>query len=146
MPIEQTVHQEQAVDTLRRAFAAGKVPHAYIFAGPAGIGKLATARRWAALLLCTQPVDADGAAEACGACESCRLFAAGTHGDYAEIYKELITFTAEGGQKASPLDLPIDVIRRFLVERSRSGRPFRTRVCSWSEKAKNSTPLARTAC
>ena len=74
MSLEDVLCQERAVKTLRRAFAAGRVPHAYIFAGAEGVGKFKTAREWARLLLCSNPATDDGAADSCGSCESCRLF------------------------------------------------------------------------
>jgi DNA polymerase-3 subunit delta' len=51
--------------------------HAYLFHGPAGIGKRALAERLMARLLCQRP---DGP-DACGQCKSCHLLAAGTHPD-----------------------------------------------------------------
>ncbi|MFO7642692.1 MAG: DNA polymerase III subunit delta', partial [Candidatus Competibacteraceae bacterium] len=59
--------------------AAGRLPHALLLAGPAGLGKLAFAKRLARALLCETP-DVEG--DACGRCRSCRLFQAGSHPDY----------------------------------------------------------------
>jgi DNA polymerase-3 subunit delta' len=56
----------------------GRLPHALLFDGPAGLGKLALAQRLAHSLLCLAP-RADG--NACGACKSCVLVAAGNHPD-----------------------------------------------------------------
>jgi DNA polymerase-3 subunit delta' len=68
--------QDSAVAALTRALESGKVPHAYLFEGPAGVGKRKTALIWAAALNCE--VDrADG----CGSCESCRKIAAAVHPD-----------------------------------------------------------------
>ncbi len=61
--------QNKAVDTLQRAFVADRAAHAYIFAGPAGVGKFKTANEWGRLLLCSRPVITDNHAEACGLCE-----------------------------------------------------------------------------
>jgi hypothetical protein len=41
---EQVVGQEHVVQTLRNALAAGRIAHAYLFAGPRGTGKTTTAR------------------------------------------------------------------------------------------------------
>ncbi|MBM4267793.1 MAG: DNA polymerase III subunit delta' [Deltaproteobacteria bacterium] len=68
--------QTRAVDALRRALARGRLPHALIFAGPAGVGKRATAYALAAAALCTEQPGVG-----CGRCEDCRLVAAGTHPD-----------------------------------------------------------------
>ncbi|OTA42199.1 MAG: hypothetical protein A6D92_00885 [Symbiobacterium thermophilum] len=56
-----------AVDLLRRAVAGGRVAHAYLFAGPAGVGKRLVALELARSLNCLEP----RAGEACGACRSC---------------------------------------------------------------------------
>lgn len=54
------------------------LPHAWLFAGPAGVGKFRVARWWASLLKCPQV----GACEP--ACESCRLVAGAVHPDVFE--------------------------------------------------------------
>jgi DNA polymerase-3 subunit delta' len=94
--------------------------HAYIFAGLEGVGKYKTAREWAKLLLCQKPQTkqskSDSCADSCGGCESCTLFEAGSHPDYAHVYKELLEYTKDGKGKKTPVELPIDVIREFLIE------------------------------
>ena len=110
--------QDRAVNTLQRAYASNRAAHAYIFAGPEGVGKFKTACEWARLLLCSEPVTKDNFAEACGRCESCRLFSADSHPDFNHIYKELREFTEEGKDKPPPVELPIDVIREFLIEKA----------------------------
>ena len=100
---------------MQRAFGLDRWAHAYIFGGPEGVGKFKTAREWAKLLLCKKPLVEEGIAEGCGQCESCRLFEAGSHPDFNHVYKELREFTEEGKGKTAPVDLPIDVIREFLI-------------------------------
>jgi DNA polymerase-3 subunit delta' len=113
--------QERAISTLQKAFAAGKVPHAYIFAGGEGTGKCTTARQWSRLLLCERPVSEkrpSGAfADSCGSCRSCVLFDSDTHADFHSVCKELIRFTKNPGRKTPPVELKIDVIREFLIEK-----------------------------
>src|SRR5262249_22013890 len=70
--------QTAALDVLTRAYAAGRLPHALIFAGPTGVGKGTTARALSAVLLCEHPTPAP---EPCGRCASCRAFDAGAHPD-----------------------------------------------------------------
>jgi DNA polymerase-3 subunit delta' len=122
MSIKEIFCQDKTVDNLQRAFASGKWAHAYIFAGPEGVGKFKTAREWAKLLLCQKPVRENDFADSCGVCRACELFEAGSHPDFNHIYKELLEFTKDGKSKAPPVDLPIDVIREFLVEKV-SNRP-----------------------
>jgi len=64
---------------------AGRLPHALLLAGRAGLGKGYFARRLAASLLCTQRA-ADG--DACGQCQSCHLVRAGSHPDLIRVEPE----------------------------------------------------------
>jgi DNA polymerase-3 subunit delta' len=69
---------DKVVEQFRRTLAAGRLASTYLFVGPAGIGKKRFAMELARCLLCQRAADA---LEACGECESCRLFAAGNHPD-----------------------------------------------------------------
>jgi DNA polymerase-3 subunit delta' len=117
MPLKDIFCQDRAIVLLQRAFAADKVPHAYIFAGMQGVGKFRTAREWAKLLLCRSAINENGFADSCGSCQSCRLFDADSHPDFHKVYKELIEFTKDGKGRKTPVDLPIDVVREFLIEK-----------------------------
>ena len=70
--------QPAVVSVLRSALAAGRPHHAYLFDGPAGVGKAATARALFAGMNCEAP-PAPG--DACGACGSCLKLASGNHPD-----------------------------------------------------------------
>jgi DNA polymerase-3 subunit delta' len=61
-----------------RGMIAGRVPHAMLVSGPAGIGKTTLALDLAAGLLCDDPTPA---ARPCRACRSCRLVARNRHPD-----------------------------------------------------------------
>jgi len=63
---------------IAKARAAGRLPHALLLGGPAGLGKVAFARRLSDALVCASPND-DG--DACGACAACRQTQAGSHPD-----------------------------------------------------------------
>jgi DNA polymerase-3 subunit delta' len=120
MSLRDVFCQDRAIGVLQRGLAVDRPAHAYIFAGPEGVGKYKTAREWAKLLFCQEPrtkKDKAGAfADNCGSCESCTLVEAGSHPDYAHVYKELLEYTREGKGKKTPVELPIDVIREFLIE------------------------------
>ncbi|MCU0970454.1 MAG: DNA polymerase III subunit delta' [Gammaproteobacteria bacterium] len=70
---------------LRQALASGRIAHAWLFTGPAGVGKGLFAESFARLLLCAAP---DAAARPCGDCRGCRLLASGTHPDVERIVPE----------------------------------------------------------
>ena len=117
MTLKEVFCQDKAISILQKALAADKLPHAYIFAGAKGVGKFKTAREWAKLLLCEKPVTENKFVDSCGTCESCRLLEAGSHPDFIPVYKELREFTRDGKGKAAPVDLPIDVVREFIIEK-----------------------------
>ena len=76
------VGHEQAINTLRRALAAQRVRHAYLFTGPEHIGKSLLAQRFAQTLLCTGGIDPyDAPQNPCNACLSCRKVMHGNHPD-----------------------------------------------------------------
>jgi DNA polymerase-3 subunit delta' len=64
-----------------------RMPHALLFAGPQGLGKNAFAEWLARFLLCANPSSED---VACGHCQGCRLFTAGSHPDLHVVQPESI--------------------------------------------------------
>jgi DNA polymerase-3 subunit gamma/tau len=75
--------QEHVSETLKSAVARGRTAHAYLFAGPRGVGKTTAARVLAMALNCAARGE-DG--EPCGECESCeRIWAGQTSLDVVEI-------------------------------------------------------------
>jgi DNA polymerase-3 subunit delta' len=63
----------------------GRLPHAILLAGAAGLGKTRFARRLAAALACPSPSETG---DACGACDACRQTAAGSHPDLLWVSPE----------------------------------------------------------
>jgi DNA polymerase III delta prime subunit len=59
--------------------------HAYLFSGPAGVGKKTFARRLAQSLLCTHPKD--GVLGYDGTCASCALFGAGENARHPDFFE-----------------------------------------------------------
>lgn len=102
MVFESCTGQERAAEVLRAQLRVGWIPHALLFVGPEGVGRLKMARELAKALLCDSEAD-----HACGVCRSCRQFDHGNHPDYAELG------IPEGRQS-----LPIDSIRRLQREAS----------------------------
>jgi DNA polymerase-3 subunit delta' len=110
MTFDDIFGQARALETLGRAWRSGRLPHGLIFAGPAGVGKFTTASVLGALVLCQKPTSSD---QPCGQCESCILMAAGNHPDFHVLYRQLIRLDKE---KSKARDLPVDVIRDYLVD------------------------------
>lgn len=62
--------QKRADELLSRSFSKGRLAHAYLFAGPSGVGRLTAALELAAAWMCSD--DEDGY---CGECRNCqRIF------------------------------------------------------------------------
>ena len=87
---------EDLWSTLARQFE--RLPHALLLHGRPGLGKHAFAVQLARALLCARPQ----AGAACGMCQSCQLFVAGTHPDMHVLQPEAIAESAKdlGGQYA----------------------------------------------
>lgn len=116
MQLSEIRHQERAISILRRALRSGRTHHAYLFEGPAGVGKELAARALAAQLLCEDDQRAADA-DACGRCPACRVFAAENHQDFHLIHRGLHKLHPEPRiRRQKGLFLVIDVVRHFLIE------------------------------
>ena len=73
------IGHEWAVELLDHSLLADKASHAYLFTGPAQIGKTSLAKAFA------QRVQCHAATPPCGACRSCRLVQADRHPDVVVI-------------------------------------------------------------
>lgn len=83
---EDLIGQEAMVRILRRAFATGRIAHAFMLTGVRGTGKTTTARIIARCLNCTGPDGQGGpTAEPCGVCPNCRAIMADRHPDVIEM-------------------------------------------------------------
>jgi DNA polymerase-3 subunit delta' len=70
------------IQGLWRAARAGRLPHAFLFEGRAGIGKFLAARWFAMGCLCERGPD-----EPCGSCGPCkRVLSGGAHGNHADLF------------------------------------------------------------
>jgi DNA polymerase-3 subunit delta' len=76
--LQEIVGHKQSVKILMNAVSSGRVAHAYLFAGPEGVGKDTTAMAFARALLCSSTTGGD----ACGLCRECRQVSGGNHPDF----------------------------------------------------------------
>ena len=81
-----------------------RLPHALLFAGPDGVGKLRVARALAAAILCENAGE-----RPCGHCPQCRALQQDTHPDYYELHPE--------GKAIKTIK--IDAIRQVQTEAAR---------------------------
>lgn len=93
---------ERVVGHFQRAHAAGRLAHAYILAGPPGVGKRLFGRLLAQALLCE---NAPGSLEGCGECPACRQVMAGTHPDFLMVNKP-----------EDKVEFPIGTMRDFITQ------------------------------
>ena len=100
---------DAAVGGLRQEIAAGRVRHAYLFAGAEGVGKAALAEAFAQALCCDAP-PAPGLA--CGACRACRKIARGVHPDVqvASLATQAAVAEKQGRKNTS---LTIETVREL---------------------------------
>lgn len=133
MPLSDVLYQDDAHDRLQRAFHAGRIPHAYLFTGPDGVGKEMLAKAFANVLLCANPQEIEPPdiidnskrtvgggtwREACGTCDDCVLMRAESHPDYHRIHRTLNKSHPDAQVRSrKAIDLSIDVIRHFLIDR-----------------------------
>lgn len=112
--------QQDIWRSLTARLAGGKLPHALLISGEAGLGKTLLATAFARLALCRSPVGD----KACGRCTSCTQFAAGTHADFSRIeLEERDGKAGEEGQLKSAISVEQirDLIGTLLLSSSRQG-------------------------
>jgi DNA polymerase-3 subunit delta' len=99
--MKRVVGHHAARRLLAREALSGQVSHAYLITGPEQTGKTTLALEFARLLQC-QGRDA-GSPEPCGACDSCRKIAAGSHPDVRLVVRP-----------ADKRMLPVELVREVI--------------------------------
>ena len=78
---EDVVGQPHVVTTLKNSIKRGRIAHAYLFAGPRGVGKTSISRILAKAVNCLEGVKE----EPCNACQTCKAIDGGGFVDVIEI-------------------------------------------------------------
>src|SRR5678816_1638965 len=110
------VGHEWAVDMLKKHVIHGTMRHAYLFAGPPGIGRRTLALRFAQALNCPSPLE-PGAP--CGQCRDCKQIEAMQHIDL-----HILQAVDEEGKPRIGGTLKVDQIRD--VRRLLSYKPYQS--------------------
>ncbi len=101
MPFCDLIGQARAIRFLHRALMTGRVAHAYLFTGPAGVGKRAAALAFAQALNCemkqrsADSCQLTAAQDGCRNCRVCRNIANGRHPDVQVIEPDGATVKIE---------------------------------------------------
>ncbi len=120
---ERLVGQETAVRALKSSIDADRVGHAYLFAGPQGVGRALAALALAASVNCAD--------NGCGSCDVCSRILRGAHPDVHPV-------AAEGGQ------IVVDQVRAIREEAARAPFEGRRKVFIMDE-AERLNPAAANA-
>lgn len=116
--IDQILGQSRAIETLDATIQSGRVHHAWIFHGPAGVGKFTTALAFAAVILDpeTSP-DLSGRARPDPESPVQHRLREGTHPDLHIIRKELALFSDNASVRNSKqMTIAKDVIDQRLLQ------------------------------
>ena len=101
---------EEAWKGLLARLDSGRLPHALLISGQAGLGKLLFASAFAEFALCRSPRDG----LACGECRSCIQFRAGTHPDFVRVeLEERDGKAGEEGQLKSAIS--VEQVRELIA-------------------------------
>lgn len=116
MFFRDVVGQAEVKVMLHRMLEEGRVPHALLFAGPEGTGKLPMALALASRLLCQHPTE-EG--EPCGHCPACKMTANLAHPDLYSIFP---VYKPAGQNSPGVSDMFLKQWREQLRERPYFGR------------------------
>ncbi|UCH43036.1 MAG: AAA family ATPase [Dehalococcoidales bacterium] len=112
----QMIGQDRAVSLLQRSLEMGALAHAYLFVGPAHVGKMTLAIKLAKALNCT------AAEPPCGECLSCQKIASNKHADV-----QVIDLDHRGDLTEAESRVKIGVGQIEQVQHSASLPPFEGR-------------------
>ncbi len=130
MSLADVAYQQDAQRLIQRALSRDRLPHAYVFHGPDGVGKEGLATGLAEVLLCSRPVEqpCEGTAAdlvgverlkvGCRSCSDCDALKAQVHPDFHLIYRQLNREHPDPAiRRRKALDIGVDVLRHFVIAR-----------------------------
>ncbi len=108
MLFNEIIGQTAVKERLLRSVKEGKIPHAQLFAGKEGVGKLPLAIAFAQYVCCTDKKEND----ACGACPSCVKFSKLVHPDLHFVFP-----VVKPGTSAVVCDNFVEEFREIILEK-----------------------------
>ena len=108
MLFRDIIGQERTKQQLRKAVQEGLIPHAQLFVGPEGVGKLQLAIAYAQYLACPNRI----AEDACGTCPTCLQYAKLQHPDLHFVFPIVKT---DAGDVCDDF---IDTFREIILTKS----------------------------
>jgi DNA polymerase III subunit delta' len=102
MPLRDIKGQNKAIGVLRSALEQEKIPHAYMFVGPSGVGKHKTAAELASLLNCCRQEQ-----DSCSVCPSCLKI-------NKRVHPDVFFITVKQGKQ----NIPVEEIRQLSTRLS----------------------------
>lgn len=111
MYFKDIIGQQEVIERLVKDAQAGTVPHALLFCGPEGTGKLQTAIAFSRYLLCR---DKGSATDSCGTCPSCVKMDKLVHPDLHFVFPVVNKSKTAGRSTVS--DDEIATWREFVLE------------------------------
>ncbi|MFK7759883.1 MAG: AAA family ATPase [Phycisphaerales bacterium] len=117
IPLGSVIGQHHAIDILNRSMQSGRVHHAWIFHGPAGVGKFTAAVSWASTILDpTSAPDLSGNIVPDPESQAQRLVNACTHPDLHVIRKEMARYHEEKRVRDAKLaTIPKAIVEEHLI-------------------------------
>lgn len=111
MSWQRILGHQQVIDSFQRARARGRLAHAYLFTGPAGVGKRLFAGELAKALLCETNATIDQL-KACDQCPACALVEAGTHPDLQAVARP-------EDKNEFPIKIMLELCQAFALKSAR---------------------------
>lgn len=110
MQFKDIIGQEEVKQKLRLSVQENRVPHAQLFLGPEGNGKLPLALAYAQYILCPNRTSTDS----CGVCPSCQKISKLTHPDLHFVMPTTTTKSVKSNPEA---DLFLNEWREYVLQK-----------------------------